>query len=91
MDRIIHLCKKWVNRTLSCEKAEELYFLMFEYVDTDLHYILYGFPHASIKEADVFKRTEEGIYEVGVKKKVNRTERKLAFDKIFKKYYLNEK
>lgn len=89
MNRIIRLCKKWTNRTLTCEDAEELHFLIYEYMDSDLHYILYGFPHSSIKNPEVYKRTEDGIYEVGVKKNVTDAEKRNAAIKVFDEYYLS--
>ena len=87
MNRIIKLCRKWTNRTLSCEEAEELHFLIFECTDSDLHYILYGFPHSSIRNQKVYKRTEDGIYDVGVKKHVTSEEKRKAAIKIFDEYY----
>lgn len=89
MNKIIQLCKKWTNGKLTCYDAEELYFLMFDYMDTDLNYILYGFPHNSIKNTEIYKRTAQGIYDVGVKKLVNEVQKKKASIQVYDDYYLN--
>jgi len=39
IERAIKLCSKWVFRKLTYNEAQELYYLLEEILDTDLHYI----------------------------------------------------
>lgn len=61
------LCKNWVDRKMSEEKCYELMNLLDEFMDTDLTYILYGFPEGTIKNGDVYKLALNGILEIGNK------------------------
>lgn len=67
IERAIKLCSKWVFRKLTYTESHELYFLLEEWLDTDVHYILYSFPHSSIKNKDLYKKSIQGIFEVGIK------------------------
>lgn len=51
-----------------------------------MHYILYGFPHDSIKNPEVYKRMEDGIYEIGSRKKVTEEAKYNAALKAFRDY-----
>jgi len=93
IDRAIELCSQWVFRNLNFEEAYELYFLLEEVLDTDMHFILYGFPHLTIRKnkKDVYRKSEEGIFEVGIKNAIKRNVSKNKYEntlsKIFTKYF----
>lgn len=73
-----------------CE-CEELYFLLEELLDTDFHYILYGFPWATIKQDGTYDLGIKGIWDVGVKdprkRTINEKQYKNNMAKIIDKYY----
>jgi hypothetical protein len=92
VERAIKLCSKWILRKLTFKEAHELYFLLEEILDTDLHYILYGLPHASVrKNMKVYDASVDGIFEVGIKNVKKRKPSKNLYDQslkeIFDKYY----
>lgn len=91
IERAIKLCSKWVFRKLNYKEAQELYFILEELLDTDLHFMLYGFPHSSIKNKDAYEESIKGIFEVGIKnpaKRIaNQEKDELVFNTIFNKFY----
>lgn len=91
IERAIKLCSKWVFRKLTYKEAQELYFLLEELLDTDLHYILYGFPHSTIRDKNAYGKSVDGIFEVGIKNASKRTgSEKMyseALSSIFDKFY----
>lgn len=93
IERAIKLCSKWVFRKLAYKEALELYYLLEELLDTDIHYILYGFPHSSIRNKDAYDESIKGIFEVGIrnptKRIANEIEYENAMNSIFKKFYGN--
>lgn len=87
VSNLIRLLKKWVKRKLTIDEAEELFFLMDDYLDVDPHYILYGFPHNTIKNHEVYLLSISGIYKVGLKKEHTIEEHSFAVNKVFEKYF----
>lgn len=60
---------------------------MDDYLDVDPHYILYGFPHNTIKNHEVYLLSISGIYNVGLKKEHTIKEHNFAVNKVFEKYF----
>jgi hypothetical protein len=91
IERAIKLCSKWVFRKLNYQEAVELYFLLEEILDTDVSFVLYGFPHATFKNKKIYADSFQGIQEVGIKDPSKREEtekkHKEAISKVFERYY----
>lgn len=92
VEQSIKLCSKWILRKFTFKEAYELYFLLEEVLDTDLHYILYGFPHASVrKNMKAYDESVNGIFEIGIKNPRNRKPSKEVYKQslnyVFDKYY----
>lgn len=91
IERGIKLCSKWVFRELNYNEAQELYYLLEEVLDTDVHYILFEYPHSSVKDGEVYEEALKGIFEVGIKNPAKRVGRKADYEnalkKIFDRYY----
>ena len=92
VEQAIKLCSKWIYRKLSFREAYELYFLLEEILDTDLHYILYGFSHASVrKNMKAYDESVNGIFEIGIKNLRNRKPSKKVYEQslnyVFGRYY----
>lgn len=67
VNRAIELCSEWVYGELSIEECKELYWILDQPMDTDIPYILYGFPHSSIRNAEGFDKVINGIMEIGMR------------------------
>lgn len=67
VNRAIELCGQWIYGGLSIEECKELYWILDQPMDTDIPYILYGFPHYSIRNSDMFDRIFKGIVQVGAR------------------------
>lgn len=73
-------------------ECQELYWLLEELLDTDIHYILYAFPWSSIKKEDgTYELGVKGIWDVGIKNPKNKITTHEQYisntEKIMNKYY----
>lgn len=93
IERAKKLLSKWVFRKLNSSECEELYFLLEEILDTDVHYILYGFPHSTIRSKLVYEESIKGIRIIGLNPKKNKiieADPEKVVSDLYKKYYSKE-
>lgn len=87
MQILIRLGKKWVYRKMSHLEAAEFHFLMEEYYDIDPHYIMYGFPHKSLKDSTLLNYSFAGLLSIGISTKIDEDKLEKSMAEIFGKYY----
>ncbi len=56
---------QWINKNMLLDEALEFVELLNEWLDTDIYYILLGFPHNTIKLADTYDYAIAGIIKIG--------------------------
>ncbi len=66
------LCKKWINRRLTEDECYEFTILLEDIIDTDVCYILYGFPYGTVEKPEGYTMAFEGLFEIGNKEPIQR-------------------
>lgn len=82
IDRALKLCSKWIFREFTYADFVELYYVLEEELDTDVSYILFGFPHSTINGEEVRAELIEAIKEVGIQSPKNRVVSAKEYDRI---------
>lgn len=57
--------RRWINMEMTVDDAEEFFFLLDEWLDTDLYYILYGLPYHTIKKKEHYDLAKDAIIKIG--------------------------
>jgi hypothetical protein len=89
IERAKELISKWVFGELTYVESAELHFVLDEILDTDIYFILYGFPHSTIRSPEVHQKVMEGIAARIAPKEKNKkipTEKRLL-SYLFRRYY----